>query len=181
MCGAAMYLLAAVGLGLAVIRGRRGWRLQTAVLLGLTVLWAVALGFFLSDDSIGHDCTRADHSGEWPALIATSIWAAVLVAAFATPQPPAARLTARLGLPVLTVVLVGGTACSYSSSSQPDADVRWSRSRGAEIIRLPAPLDLTARLPLRTRSLAAARRTRPHPQSRQGALPGGSRTRRPQR
>jgi hypothetical protein len=105
-----IYILAAVGLILGVVRSRRGWRFQIGILLGLTAMWAVALELFLSDDAVGHDCIRADHGGEWPSLLATLAWAGVLLAALAIPNPPVSRLTVRVGLPLLTVALIGGSA-----------------------------------------------------------------------
>jgi hypothetical protein len=80
---ASMYVLGGLGLGLGAARSRAGWRIQMAVLLGLTALWAAALAGFLADDAVGHDCTRAD--------------------------PPVSRLAIRLGVPVLTVAVIGGT------------------------------------------------------------------------
>lgn len=105
----ALYGLAGAGLLLAPVRSRRGWRLQLGVLLALTGMWALALGLFLSDDAVGHDCSRPDHSGEWPGLIAAVVWAGVLMAALTWTDPPAARWSWRLGLPLLTAGLIGGT------------------------------------------------------------------------
>jgi len=106
---AALCLLAGLGLLLSAARSRRGWRIQMGVLLGLTVMWAAALAGFLADDSIGHECTAADHTGEWPSLLVTLAWAAALVAAFARLDPPVLRLAIRIGMPVLTLGLIGGT------------------------------------------------------------------------
>ena len=105
----AMYLLAATGLALGFWRSLTGWRLQVGTLVGLTALWAIALGAFLTDDTIGHDCTRADHGGELPALVATLVWAGVLLVAFTKPDPPVSSVTVRAGLPVLTLAVIGGT------------------------------------------------------------------------
>jgi hypothetical protein len=80
-----------------------------AVLPGLTAMWAGVLAGFLADDAVGHDCTAADHTGEWPSLVLTLLWAGALVAAPARPDPPVSRLAVRLGLPVLTVAVIGGT------------------------------------------------------------------------
>jgi hypothetical protein len=63
----------------------------------------------LVNDSVGHDCNQADHTGELPALILSLAWAAGLIAATAIPDPPVARLSIRLGIPFATVALIGGT------------------------------------------------------------------------
>lgn len=112
---AVMYILGALGLGLGMARSRTGWRVQMGVLLGLTALWAAALAGFLADDAVGHDCTAADHTGEWPSLVATLVWAGVVAAALARPEPPVARLAIRLGLPVVTLALIGGTVVALAS------------------------------------------------------------------
>lgn len=104
-----MSVLAAIGLTLGAVRSRRGWQYQVGVLFGLTSMWAAALGLFLADDAVGHDCSHADHDGEWPSLIATLAWASLLLAALAVPNPPVSRLTVRFALPILTVALIGGT------------------------------------------------------------------------
>jgi|SRR6185312_9875892 len=106
---ATMCLLGGLGLVLCAARTPGGWRLQVAVLLGLTAMWATAVAGFLADDSIGHECTTADHGGEWPSLLVTIAWAGALGAALARPDPPVAQLAVRIGLPVLTIGLIGGT------------------------------------------------------------------------
>src|SRR3954463_9926673 len=98
----AMYSLAVTGLALGFWRSSTGWRLQVGSLVGLTALWAIALGVFLTDDSIGHDCARADHAGQFPALGATLVGAGVLLVAFPKPDLPVLSVSLRAGLPVLT-------------------------------------------------------------------------------
>lgn len=112
---ATMYVLAGLGLALGMARSRSGWRIQMGVLLGLTAMWAAALAGFLADDAVGHDCAVTDHTGEWPSLLMTLAWAGVVAAALARPDPPVARLAIRLGLPVLTLALIGGTGAALVS------------------------------------------------------------------
>jgi hypothetical protein len=113
-----MYGLAGGGLALARARARRGWRVQVSVLLALTAMWAVALGVVLSDDAIGHDCSAADHSGELPALIVAIAWAAALLAALLAPRPPAARTSIRVGMPLATVAVIGGSLAALVLSQR---------------------------------------------------------------
>jgi len=61
------------------------------------------------DDSVGQDCGQADHTGELPAMILMVAWAVLLLAAVVIPNPPVSRLAVRVGAPLLTVVLIGGT------------------------------------------------------------------------
>src|SRR5262249_5289750 len=100
-----LYALAALGLILATIRSRRGWRAQMGVLASLAIVWALALGTLLLDDSVGHDCDQADHAGELPGMLAALGWAVLLLAAAAIPNPPMSRLTVRIGLPLATIAL----------------------------------------------------------------------------
>lgn len=112
---ATMYVLGGLGLGLGMARSRPGWRIQMGVLLALTAMWAAALAGFLSDNGVGHECTAADHTGEWPSLLVTLAWAGALAAALARPDPPVTRLAVRLGLPVLTLAVIGGTVVALVS------------------------------------------------------------------
>ena len=105
----AMYSLTVTGLALGFWRSSTGWRLQVGSLVALTALWAIALGLFLTDDTIGHDCMQADHAGELPALVATLVWAGVLLVAFTKTDPPVSSVALRAGLPVLTLAVIGGT------------------------------------------------------------------------
>jgi hypothetical protein len=104
-----IYCLAPLGLILAAVRSRRGWRIQMGILAAVTLMWAIALGTVLVDDSVGHECDQADHTGELPSLIIAVAWAAGLIAAAAFPDPPVSRLSVRLGVPLATAGLIGGT------------------------------------------------------------------------
>lgn len=112
---ATMYVLGGLGLGLGIARSRQGWRIQMSVLLGLTAMWGIAVAGFLADDGIGHGCTVADHTGEWPSLLVTLAWAGALAAALTRPDPPATRLAIRLAVPILTLAVIGGTIVALVS------------------------------------------------------------------
>jgi hypothetical protein len=111
LCGLAV-LTVFVGLG----RSAGSWLIERILLILVAALWAGALALFLTDNSVGHECVSADHSGERPALVVALAWL-VMLTAFSAFEPIRVGLSGRVGrlaLPVMNLVVIGGSLATLT-------------------------------------------------------------------